>query len=351
MTVAQPEAERGSPARSGGRWSTLASFRFYGAWVASVLLFLFGGLASPGLFKATEITAILQVASFTGLAALGETVVMLTAGIDLSMAGTITIANIAVAVITNGQANRLAAGIVIALVLTAAAGAVNGLLVTRLRISPLIATLATGTIYTGAALLYTGGSPEGAIPAPLADVGQGRVGVLPYDALIWLVIGVAVAFILRRTTWGRALHAVGASPMAALISGVPTRAVTFSAYVLSGLLGGCTGILLAAYVATPSLTVGADYLLAPIAAAVVGGTLLTGGIGSSLGTAGGALFVTNATVIATTLHVSSNFSFVIEGVIIVASVALTARSTISVLSRELGQNPTAAVWPVPAARR
>lgn len=332
--MAQPEAERGSPARSRRRRSTAAIVRTYGSWGASVVLFLLGGLASPGLFRATEITAILQVASFTGLAALGETVVMLTAGIDLSMAGTITIANIAVAVVTNGQADRLAAGIVIALVLAAAAGAINGALVTRMRISPLIATLATGTIYTGATLLYTGGSPEGEIPAALASVGQGRVGVLPYDALIWLVVGAVVAFALRRTTWGRAIHAVGASPTAALISGVPTRAVTFSAYLISGLLGGCTGILLAAYVATPSLTVGGDYLLAPIAAAVVGGTLLTGGVGSSTGTAGGALFVTAATVIATTLHVSSNFSFVIEGVIIVASVALTARSAISVLSRE-----------------
>ncbi len=326
--------ERGRCLLPGRGRAAPVSLRFTGSWIAAVALFAIGGAISPGLFAATEITAILQVASFTGLAAIGETVVMLTGGIDLSMAGTITLANNAVAIAANGQDGLLPAGLGVALALAALAGALNGLLVTRVRISPLIATLATGAIYEGVALLYTGGSPKGAIPAGLASVGQGRAGILPYDALIWIGVTVAAAFLLRRTPWGRAVHAVGASPMAAVVSGVRTRAVTFSAYLVSGILGGCTGILLAAYVASPSLSIGDQYLLGPIAAAAVGGTLLTGGVGSALGTAGGALFVTMAVVIATVLHVSSSVSFVIEGAIIIVSVALTTRSVAGILSRE-----------------
>ncbi len=309
-------------------------FRFGASWIAAVLLYVIGVVVSPGLFSGSEITDLLQVASFTGIVALGETVVMLTGGIDLSIPGVIILSDSAVAIASQGRNGALVVALGVALGLALLCGVINGLLVAYLRISGLVATLATGSVYTGLILLYTGGSPEGAVPASLAEVGQGRIVIVPYDALIWLGITCVLWLSLRRSSWGKGLYAVGASPLAAVVTGVKTRAITCSAYVVSGLLAGCTGVVLAAYAATPSLTVGSDYLLAPIAAAAVGGTLLTGGIGSAWGTAGGSLFLTMAIVLATVLHVSSNVSYVIEGAIILVSVGLYSRGVSSVLTRE-----------------
>jgi ribose transport system permease protein len=311
-----------------------ARARFWASWVAAAALYLIGGAASPGLFATSEVTAVLQVASFTGMAALGEMIVMVSGGIDLSVAGTIILANNVVAIAANGSNAALPKALLLTLSLSAACGAINGLLISYLRVNALIATLASGSAYTGAILLYTGGSPLGAVPPFLATVGQGRAWAVPYDAFVWFALTALLWLLLARTGWGRSLHALGASPVAAVVLGIRTRLVTFSAYVLSGVLAGFTGVLLAAYVASPSLTVGDEYLLGPIAAAAVGGTLLTGGVGSALGVAGGSLFITMAIVVATVLHVPSSISFVIEGAIIVISVGLYSRSITGALTRE-----------------
>lgn len=302
----------------GARASTL--LRGSPVWAAVVLLYIVASIVSPAMLKPEQVLNILQVAAFLGLVATGQTMALLTGGIDLSVAGVVTMTNIVSTSLMLGQNHNIPLAVGCCVVLGAVVGALNGILIGVLRVAPIIATLAMNSILFGAALVYTGGAPRGSAAHAFDVIGQGRWFGLPASAICWLIVAIAVAYMMRRTTLGRWVYAVGANETAARLMGVPTRAVLVAAYAMSSVLAVLGGLLITAYIGNPSLGIGNQFLLTSVVAVVVGGTALTGGIGSVAGTIAGALFVTELTSFTNIAQASTGLQFVIQGVLIAVSV-------------------------------
>lgn len=304
----------------------MTSARLFGAlrrapvWAAVILLYLLAGAITPAMLSVDQALNILQVTAFLGVVATGQTIALLVGGIDLSVAGTVTMTNIVVTRLMLGDDANLLPAVAVTIVLALAVGALNGVLVAYLRVTPLIATLGMNSILFGGALVYTNGAPFGSASASFMAIGQGSVLGLPASAIAWFAIAFAAAFLLRRTLWGRWIYAVGASPRAAALNGVPVRPVLVGAYAASALMACLGGLLITAYIGNPSLRIGDQFLLTSVAAVVVGGTLLTGGVGSVPGTIGGALFITLLSSFTNIAQVSTGTQFAIQGAIIAASV-------------------------------
>jgi ribose transport system permease protein len=147
--------------------------RLGAVWIAVILLYLVSGLISPGMFQISQALNILQIAAFLGIVAIGQTLALLVGGIDLSVAGVVTMSNIVVTSLVIGRSDTLVPALVISLLLAAAVAFLNGLLITLARVTPLVATLGTNSILFGAALVYTGGAPHGSISPLFAVCGQG----------------------------------------------------------------------------------------------------------------------------------------------------------------------------------
>lgn len=291
-------------------------------WIALILLYLVSGLISPGMFQVSQVLNILQIAAFLGIVAIGQTLALLVGGIDLSVAGVVTMSNIVVTSLMVGRSDTLVPALVISLLLAAAVGLINGSLITLARVTPLVATLGTNSILFGAALVYTGGAPHGSISPEFAVCGQGHIVGLPVSTVCWIAIGLFMAWITRQTTFGRRLYAVGANPTAARLMGVPVNRILISTYVLSSVMACLGGLLLTSYIGSPSLGIGDQFLLTSVAAVVVGGTSLSGGRGSILGTIGGAIFITELNSFTNIVRVSTGSRFVLQGVVIALSVLM-----------------------------
>jgi ribose transport system permease protein len=303
--------------------SVSAMLRKAGAvWVVVLLLYLVSGLVSPGMFQFGQIINILQVAAFLGVVATGQTLAVLSGGIDLSVAGVVTMANILSTSIMAGDAGNALIAMTVCLLVSAVVGLVNGLMITAVRVTPLVATLAMNSILFGAALVYTRGAPHGGISPEFAVFGQGHLVILPVSAICWLTIAFSMAWLMRRTIFGRQLYAVGANPTAARAMGIPVGRTVIVAYILSSILATLGGLLLTSYIGSPSLGIGDQFLLTSIAATVVGGTALAGGTGSIVGTVGGTLFITELNSFTTVVRVSTGTQFVLQGAVIALSVLL-----------------------------
>lgn len=292
------------------------------AWVAVLLLYAIAAAVSPAMLKPAQVLNILQVTAFLGLVASGQTVALLTGGIDLSVAGVVTMTNILATSVMLGQDGRILPAVAVCLLAGILVGLVNGLLIALLRVAPIIATLSMNSILFGAALVYTHGAPHGSAAPAFNALGQGSLLGVPTSAVCWLVPAVGLAVLLRRTTFGRWIYAVGANPTAALLMGVPVRSVIVLAYVLCAVMAVLGGFLVTAYIGNPSLGIGNQFLLASVVAVVVGGTALTGGIGSAAMTIAGALFVTELTSFTNIAQVSTGAQYVIQGALIALSVVV-----------------------------
>jgi len=231
-----------------------------------------------------------------GILAIAILVAMLTGGIDLSvigianlsaiMAGLFFHAAIGVDAIRAGEGGFVTpVGIAVALATGMIAGAVNGLLVTRLRITPILATLGTGQIFTGIALVLTGGPAIVGFPAAWNLIGNGKLLGLAAPLIVFLVAAFAISFLIDRTSFGVSLQLIGTNPKAALFAGINRARLIFWSFVLSGGLAALAGILLSARTNAAKSDYGTSYLLQSILIAVLGGTNPSGGRGTVTGIA------------------------------------------------------------------
>jgi len=296
--------------------------RFGAVWIAVLGLFILSGLISPAMFQLSQVLNILQVAAFLGVLATGQTLALLVGGIDLSQAGMVTLVNILSTSIMLGADSRTPLAILACIALAALIGLLNGIIITLLKVTPLIATLAMNSILFGAALVYTGGAPHGDAAPGFQWIGAGNLFGLPVSMIVWLVIALAVAWVLGRTVYGRWLYATGANAGAARLMGVPVVPVVISAYVASAVLAALGGLLFTAYIGAPSLGIGNAFLLTSVAAVVVGGTLLTGGVGSVIATIGGTIFITELNSFTNVIQITTGTQMVLQGSIIALSVLL-----------------------------
>lgn len=260
--------------------------------------------------------------------AASQTLTMLTGGIDLSVA---TIASMAAYVMaTQAPSQGDPTAVVIALVLAALVGLVNGIGVGIFRVQPLIMTLATGLVALGGANVYqklviTAGSR---VPEPVATLGSGTsFGFFPNTLFLFIPIALLIMFMLKRTGYGRMLYAVGDNPVAARLAGVRVWQVLLVLYVLSGLLAGIGGIVLAGAAKTATLNAADAYLLPSVAAAVIGGTSIFGGRGGYAGTIVGALILRVLLGLLGALNTPEPIRQIVYGLIILGVAAAYARVT------------------------
>jgi len=292
-----------------------------------ILLIVATDIASPGFVSPSQLsTTLLYAAPLAALAA-GQTLVMLTGGIDLSVSATATAAAYLMAGL-GGQGTFVALLVALALGLTI--GLINGIGVGIFRVQPLIMTLGMAGVLGGAltlaSLQFTSGIPV--VPGPIHQLGSGTIlGYVPLNVFVWAPLAIILLVGLRRSGLGRLIYAVGDNPLACHLSGVRVWQVLLTTYVLCGVLSTIAGIMLVGYTNAADLNLATPYLLESVAAVVIGGTSILGGSGGYAGTILGALILTVLDSLLTILNFSQAAKQMIYGAIVLALAWIYARTS------------------------
>lgn len=293
-----------------------------GIYIAAVVIFLIFGMLNGNFLTAGNLRDIAVSASVNAIIGLGITFVIITGGIDLAVGSIASFVGIvsATLMVNAGTSPFLAllAGIALGLV----CGAINGVLITKLKLPPFIATLGTMSIYQGCAYVVTNGRPVYNVPKDFVFMLNSYVGGVPVAVILVAVLAVLCWLLLRRTVFGQNVIATGGSEETAWLSGVRVDRVKIAVYALSGVLAGVGGLVIVARINAAQTDAGSPYLLTAIASAVIGGANLMGGEGRIAGTLVGALILgalTNGLVL---LNVPSFYEQIVTGLVVVIAVAL-----------------------------
>jgi ribose transport system permease protein len=273
-----------------GRFHVRRWGRSAGIWVATGLLFAASAVFQPNSLGSSALAALWPFAAVLILAAVGQTLVVQQRGIDLSVPGFISLTVVLVTHIPNGNSARLGPAILLAYAIALAAGLVTGILVTRVGITPIVATLGMNAILYGIDLGISQGTPTQTTSALQAFTGKSVAGV-PLPLVIAVIVVAVIELVIKCTSFGRRFEASGASAAAGRAAGLRGSRYQISAYLGAAVLYCTAGILLAGIVTQPDPFQGDAYLLPSVAAVALGGTSLLGGIGSPVASAMGALFL------------------------------------------------------------
>jgi ribose transport system permease protein len=293
----------------------------YGVYISFALLLAVAFFITPEIYSRNTLFLILRQASQLGLVAIGQTLVMVVAGLDLSVTGVIVMTSVIIAEVGIGQDSRILPGVLLALLCGGLVGLGNGLLVTKRNVPPLVATLGMLVLVRGALLAHTRGIPSGQVPNGLGVLSM-PIGPLPLSFLLWIAIYITFAVILTATPYGRRIYAVGSNREAARLSGVSVHWHLISAYVLCALLATVAGIVLSGYVGYVDRYLGRGFDLDSITAAVIGGTAFTGGRGTLIGTVAGVLLVQFLSSMLLILGLDIEVQLLVKGIVVIAAVAL-----------------------------
>jgi ribose transport system permease protein len=299
--------------------------------LACVAVVISAGVVSPGVLSLGYLLQQLQIASIVGVLATGAMLVILLGHIDLSVPLTITSAAIlATSLAGSGNATLAALAIPAGLLGGVLIGVVNGLGVAIFRIPAMVWTLAVNAMLLGLTVFYTGGfKPHGAPPTLAVFLAHGRTLGIPNAFLLWLAIGAAAIFVLKRTVFGTYIYALGQSPRALFLAGAPVERVIVGVFALAGFMSSLGGLLLVGYANQAYQGMGDSYLMPVIAAVVLGGTSILGGSGSYAGTFVGAIFITLLSSVLSLMQVQDAVRQIVFGAIILIMLAIhrTKRST------------------------
>lgn len=291
--------------------------------VAIVMWFLLS-VSTNTFFTGVNIQNIMRQMAIQGILGIAEVLVIITAGIDLSVGSVVALVNILMAQMLVSTTIHLPVPVIVivCLVISAFVGLIHGVLIFEFRLPAFIATLGTMTILRGVVFLLTGGSNVFGMPRSVADFGSADFLRIPYLFWFLIVAVIIVEIILRRTSFGRYIYALGSNPEAARLSGVNTRVVTYGVYMLASLLAGVAGIMETTRLWMGVPGTGNGYELDAIAAAVLGGTSLAGAEGTPAGAFVGALVMTTIYNGSILLHIDPFWTRIIVGVILVITVAV-----------------------------
>jgi ribose transport system permease protein len=312
--------------------------RFSGPWFAAlalrnamlivvVLVICYFSYRSLRFTSVDNLTTILIAAAPFALIALGQTLVILTGGIDLSVGSVIAMSAMCAAAVAKANPGQVWLTVLTALAVGLVAGAVNGFFVSVVSVPPFIATLGMLTAGSGVAYAIGGGAPINGLPEEFGSIANTKVLGLQIPVIVMIIGIIALAVVMRRTAYGMRVYAVGGNRAAAEIAGVNARRVLFSVYAISGLLAGLSGVMLASRVISGPPNLGQGYELDAIAAVVIGGASLMGGRGSVWGTALGLILIQTLNNGLDILLVPSYWQDVIKGVLIVFAVAVDVWTT------------------------
>ncbi len=298
------------------KWKDL----FNSSLVASalVLLIIVFSLASPYFLSSNNAYHIIQQVAVVAVLAVGQTYVIITAGIDLSQGAVVGLSGVVGALLMqhNSIEVAIAAGLAVGLVV----GALNGFLITIAKLPPFIATLATLSIGGGVALILTNGQPVFNIPSSFVNFGSGGIGIFPYIAIVMLALAVLFQVVLSYTRFGRFTYAVGSNIVAARLSGLKVGRQLFFVYLISGFMSAVGGLLLTGYVASALPSAGSNYELESIAAVVIGGGSLFGGEGTVWGSIVGALLLATLSNGTQLLGISTYVQVILLGLVVILAV-------------------------------
>lgn len=293
----------------------------FGVYMALGILLLAAAFLTPKLYEVDTIAVVMRQASQLGIVAIGQTMILLVAGLDLSVGGVIVLTSVIVAEVSNGRDEMVLPAVLIALGFGALIGLGNGLLVTKRRVPPFVATLGMLVLVQGATQAYTRGVPGGFVPQALDIVNQSW-SFLSIPLALWLGLNAIFIFVLRGTAYGRKVYAVGSNIEAARLSGISVDAVRMSIYVLGSCLVVISGVVLTGYVGYVDRFIATGLDLDSIAAAVVGGTAFMGGRGGLLGTIAGVLIIQILSTMAVLMGLDIEVQFIIKGLVILGAVTL-----------------------------
>ena len=320
--------------------SIVISSRYLSVWVAIGLLLIACHWKAPDTLTRTSLTTVLPLTSFLALTALGQMLVVMTGGIDLSTPGIMTLAALMTVGIAGKADDRLPIALITALSVSLSIGFVSGFFVGVLKLNPLIVTLAVGQIVNGALLSYSKNvAHESAVPMGFSNWITTRF--LGLSNVEWTVIGISLLLILifRYTEVGRKFQAVGANPTAAWILGLRVNGYIIMAYMGAAFLYGLSGILLAGFFQSPSLVLGVPYLLGPIATVVIGGASLTGGLASAASTWASAFFLTLLGQMLRVLGLPTDLQYVAFGAAIIIGMVISGDRIITLIENLLRNTP------------
>lgn len=293
-----------------------------GPMIGLLLIVIILSLITPNFLSLNNTLNVLRQVSINALIAMGMTFVILTGGIDLSVGSILALSGALMAgMLTSGVDPLLA--VLLGLLAGALMGAFNGVIISKGKVAPFIATLATMTIFRGLTLVFTGGRPITGMESDLFRmIGAGYLYIIPLP-VIWMMLSFFILyFILKKTTFGRHVYAIGGNEEASRLSGLKVDRIKIYVYSLSGLLAALAGIILTSRLDSAQPTAGFTYELDAIAAVVLGGTSLAGGRGWIVGTIIGALIIGVLNNGLNLLNVSSFYQQVVKGCVILLAVLL-----------------------------
>ncbi|QYR20194.1 ribose ABC transporter permease [Paenibacillus sp. sptzw28] len=290
-----------------------------GSVIGLLLIIVVLSVTADNFLSVDNLLNVLRQVSINALIAFGMTFVILTGGIDLSVGSILALSSAVAAGLMAGGTDTWIA-VIAGLGAGMLMGAINGALVAKGRLAPFIVTLATMTVFRGFTLVYTDGRPITGLNKDFAAFGKGYFLQIPMP-IIWMVIAFAVLYIvLKHTTFGRRVYAIGSNEEATWLSGISTSKVKIMVYSISGLLAAVSGIILTSRLNSAQPTAGASYELDAIAAVVLGGTSLSGGRGRIVGTLIGAVIIGVLDNGLNLLNVSSFYQQVVKGAVILIAV-------------------------------
>ena len=302
-----------------------ANISKYKSLIGLVLLCIVITIVTPNFLSVSNITNVFTQVSVNAIIAIGMTFVILTGGIDLSVGSTLAISSAVGASIVKLTGNVFLA-IIVAAVIGIAVGLINGLLVSKGKLQAFIVTLATMTIFRGATLVFTDGTPISKLPEAFVKIGNGKLGFMPIPVIITIIIAIIAVYALSQTRFGRYLYALGGNEDASRLSGINTDKIKTLVYVVSGFASAIAGVIITSRIGSASPNAGTGFELDAIAAVVIGGTSLAGGEGTITGTLIGALIIGVLNNGLNLMNVSPFYQSIVKGLVILIAVLLDKKS-------------------------
>jgi inositol transport system permease protein len=297
----------------------------FGMLLVLISLIILMSILAPSFLDADNLINIVRQMSVVGIVALGATIVIITTGIDLSPGSVIALVSVFVATFAHPGEYPLIVPILVGVGVGLLTGVINGVIIAKGRIAPFIVTLGMMTGARGAALLFTSGKPIGNLSDSFNFIGQGDVLGIPVPIILFALMGLISHVLLNKTKFGKYVYAIGGNEQAAHIAGVNVDKYKILIYGYAGLLTAVASIILTSRISSGQPTAGLMYELDAITAAVIGGTSLSGGIGTIGGTIIGALIIGVMNNGLDLLNVSSYWQQILKGAIIVAAVLLDSK--------------------------
>lgn len=293
----------------------------YAIYVILVLLFLFFSIASPSFINANNLINVVRQISMLGIASVGMTFALLVGGIDLSIGSQMSmVAVICSIMMTKGNINPYLSSI-LCIILTSIVGLFNGIIISKIKMPPLIVTLSTMIIIEGIAFIISKGIPIFGFPQGFSILGQGYIGVIPIPVIIMVVVLIIGAVILNNTYIGRYFYSIGGNEEASRLSGIDVDKIKMLAYILSGLFAGIAGVILLSRTNSGQPTMGKGFEFDVLTAVVLGGVSVNGGVGKISNVISGILIIgvlNNGLVL---MGMNTYVQSVIKGVVLLIAVA------------------------------